>query len=247
MKIFASIIALFLLAYSCAALAEEKLEHSINVNGIGQVEAAVDNVMIDVSINTRDKVLKTAKEESEKRYNSLLSVIQEVGLDKSSIKSNFVSVNPVYVPCYPTDQNPHPKCDATKIDYYDLNRNVAIKLDKLEKYDDLISQLSEGGGTHVNTGQYGVTNISKYRDEARDLAIDAAHGKAEKVAKKLNVPLGKPIHFESYDDTPESPRPMLMRAKVANAMMAESAPVTDTETMGKIKVTVNVSIAYGIE
>jgi uncharacterized protein YggE len=238
------LIILFLLVSFPAYAAEE--EHSININGIGEVEVAVDNVMISAGINTRSKSLTEAKNENQKKYDSLLNVLKKSGLEKSAIKSNFVSINPVYVTCYPTPQNPQPQCDTAKLDYYAVTRSIEIKLEDLTKYDALISGLSESGASNVNTGQYGVANISKYRDQARDMAIDVARGKAEKVAKKLEVKLGKPLHFDSYDGSAESPPiPMMARASAKFAM--DSAPATDVQTMGKIKVTVNVNIAYGIE
>lgn len=243
---------LMLLLFSASnAQAHEKEERSINVNGIGEVEVAVDNVMINVGINTRDKNIAAAKKASQEKYDALLKVLEKNGLNKNSIKSNFSSINPVYVPCYPTQENPRPKCDATKIDYYDMNRNLEIKLEDLTKYDALISALSEGGATNVYTGQYGVTNIAKYRDQARELAIDSAKSKADKVAKKLAVTLGKPIRFDSYDgDANTPPMPMMaQRAMKANMAMemAGSGAATDTQTMGKMKVVSNVNIAYGIE
>ena len=248
MKIILAILTI-LLSLPAQAL-DAKEEHSININGIGEVEVAVDNVRIHVGINTRNKSLLEAKTENQKKYDGLLAVLKKNGLDKAAIKSNFTSINPVFVPCYPTQENPHPKCDATKIDYYDVNRSLEVKLENLEKYDALVSGLAEGGASNVNTGQYGVTNITKYRDQARDLAIDAARGKAEKVAKKLGVALGKPIRFDSYDGSAESPTPpmpMMARAKMANMEMAMDSAGTDTATMGKIKIVVNVNIAYGIE
>jgi len=235
---------IFVLLLATSAHAADNFEHAININGIGEVEAAVDNVVISAGIDTHDRNLGAAKDENQKKYSNLLSVIEKAGLAKAAIKSNFVSINPVYVQCFPTSQNPQPKCDNSKIDYYDVNRSVEIKLEDLTKYDALIEGLSEGGASNVNTGQYGVKDIGKFRDQARDMAIDAAKAKADKIAAKLNVKLGKPIHFESFDESAETPpRPMMMRAMAAVA----SAPATDVATMGKIKVVVNVNIAYGIE
>ena len=229
------------------AHADEFEKRALLTNGTGEVEVAVDNVSLNLNINSRDKDIKKAKAENEKKYQTVLEIItKKHGLSKDSIKSNFVSANPSYVPCYPTPERPALKCDQTKIDFYDVNRSLEVKLEDLTKYDALITDLT-ANATSVYTGQYGVTEMGKHKDEARNLAIDAAKAKAQKIANRLGVKLGKPLRFEAYDDAVNNtPRPQLMKAAMSEAAYDGGAP-TDTATMGKIKVTISVNIAYEME
>jgi uncharacterized protein YggE len=225
-----------MLLFASSAWAEPS-EHAINISGEG--------VIIDLNINTRDKILAKAKGNDQNKYNAVLQIItKKFNLGKDAIKSSFVYSNPVYVYC---DQR-QPSCDTTKIDYYDLNRRIEFKLDDLTKYDAIIDALSQNKLV-VSTGQYDISEKTKLKlnDQARDSAIDSARAKAEKIAKKLGVKLGKPISFQSYNDGrnfQQVPQPVAMT--VESTRDASYAP-TDSRTLGKITVSVTVNIAYQIE
>lgn len=220
----------------------------IIVSGIGEVEVPVDYVNINLSINTRNKVLNVAKAENQKNYNAVLESLSKLGIPKDSIKSNFVSINPSYVPCYPTPENPTPTCDQTKIDYYETNRSIGIKLKDLKKYDQVIEKLSQNGTSSVNTGSFEVSDIAKHRDSARELAIASARSKAEKVAAKLAVLVGKPVRFESAEED-NGYQPYAQMARMSNSSYAVGVggDATDAGTLGTKKIIVTATIAYEIK
>ncbi len=181
MKNLFLIAALLIASPASPAIANDHDENVIIVNGIGEVEIPVDNVTLSVNISTRDKSLATSKSLNQKKYDQLLATITDkIGLKKEAIKSNFISINPSYVPCYPTQENPAPKCDRTKVDFYETNRSISLKLEDLSKYDLAIESLANIESVSVNAGQFGVSGISKHHDKAREWQLMKQRQKLKK-------------------------------------------------------------------
>lgn len=247
MKKFAAFLLFALIA--SPALADDQYAKSVIVtNGIAEMEVAPDFVTISASLNSRDKDLTKAKKLNDDNYAKILKDLTgKFGMKKSDIKGNSLSINPVYKNCYDEKGN-YKQCDQTIIDYYDVNRSLNIKLTDLTKYDAVLSGLAESGYASVNSGQFGVTEITPHKDKVRDLAIESAKLKAEKIATKLGVKLKKPVRYEGYEDNVVYPMAQ-MRGKggASNAYAEAAMPVTDTETLGSIKLNSNVTITYEIE
>lgn len=241
-----ALLALFL--FVVPAHAEEALKDAIIVSGTGEVEIPVDYVNIDLSISSRNKDLALAKAENQKNYNSTLASMEKLGISKDSIKANYININPAYKPCYPTNNGQtQPDCSRLEIDYYEVGRQIRIKLKDLTKYEAVIETLITSGASGVSANDFGLNNLGKHRDSARDLAIESAKSKAEKVAAKLGVALGKPIRFESsenQDFQPYAPRMANMAQMAYGGAGAES---TDTATLGSKKIVVTATIAYEIK
>ncbi len=240
---------LLLALIASPAMADDMYSKSVLVTqGIAELEVKPDFVSISANLNSRDKDLAKAKKLNDESYAKILKDLTgKFGMKKTDIKGNSLSINPVYKNCYDEKGN-YKKCDQTVIDYYDVNRSLNIKLTDLTKYDAVLEGLAESGYASVNSGQYGVTEITPHKDKVRDMAIEAAKAKAEKIANKLGVKLKKPVRYEGYEDNIVYPMAQ-MRGKfmgTANAA-AEAMPVTDTEILGSIKLNSNVTITYEIE
>ena len=67
------------------------------------------------------------------------------------------------------------------------------------KVEALISQMLEVGVNHVNGVEFQTTQFKQHRESARELALQAAREKAEKMATALGCAIGKPVAInETY-------------------------------------------------
>lgn len=221
-------------------------KRTLSTNAIGEIEADVDNVVISLSINNRDKNLEAAKKDNDDKYERVLRIINnKFLLPKEAIKSNNISINPRYVSCHKKKN-----CDPTMVEFYQVNRSLSFKLKEIKKYDAIISELSQSN-IRVNASQFGIDNIQKYKDEARETALNAVKAKAQKISQTMGVKLLKPMRIQVFDDeitTLHRRPPQMARIKMAVAMDSSDKMLsTDTETLGKIKVKVNVNVEYEFE
>ena len=70
----------------------------------------------------------------------------------------------------------------------------------ISKLDVLLESLIKAGGNRIDSIQYQTSDLRKYRDHARDLAVRAAREKADALAKALGQSIGK---AHSIEETPE--------------------------------------------
>ena len=67
-----------------------------------------------------------------------------------------------------------------------------ITLKDISAFDAVLSDALEAGATYVHGIQFRTTELRKHRDEARALAIRAAHEKAVALAQELGQEVGQP-------------------------------------------------------
>jgi uncharacterized protein YggE len=59
----------------------------------------------------------------------------------------------------------------------------------------LLTALTEGGATNIHGIEFRTTELRKYRDQARALAVQAAREKATAMAAELDISIGAPTHI----------------------------------------------------
>ena len=68
-----------------------------------------------------------------------------------------------------------------------------VTLSDLSKFEDLLSGVLDAGANYVHNVKFQTTELRKYRDQARALAIKAAQEKATALAGELSQELGEPV------------------------------------------------------
>jgi uncharacterized protein len=71
----------------------------------------------------------------------------------------------------------------------------------LSKLESLLESLVKAGGNQINSIQYETSDLRKYRDQARDLAVKAAREKARALAQALGQDIGKAQVIEEVADS----------------------------------------------
>ena len=75
---------------------------------------------------------------------------------------------------------------------YFVQRTVVITLRDLLQFESLLTDVLKAGVNYVHGIEFRTTELRKYRDQARSLAIQAAKEKAEALAKELDQGIGLP-------------------------------------------------------
>jgi hypothetical protein len=153
---------------------------TISVSGSAEVKAAPDEVYLRVGVQTRNESLDDAKRENDERVSKSLSFLKTSGIRAKDIQTDFIGIEPVY-------DGP----SSTRIVAYIVRRAIEIKITKVDAFEGLLTGLLDSGVNTVQGVTFGTSELRKYRDEARAMAIQAAKEKADAMASELGVKRGK--------------------------------------------------------
>jgi len=152
----------------------------ISVSGSAEVKAAPDEVYLKVGVQTRNESLDDAKRENDERVSKSLSFLKTSGIRAKDIQTDFISIEPVY---------DGPSSD--QVVAYIVRRDIEIKITKVDAFEGLLTGLLDSGVNTVQGVTFSTSELRKYRDEARAMAIQAAKEKADAMASELGVKRGK--------------------------------------------------------
>lgn len=189
------IIAALLLVFSLSAWTGNQMELAnpgvITVTGEAEVRVVPDEVILTLGVETWDKYLKSAKSQNDERVKEVLRIAQAYGVEARHIQTDHISIEPRY-------EDNYEKKDL--IGYF-VRKTIVITLKDISKFDDLLTSVIDADVNYVHQIQFRTTELRKYRDEARALAIKAAQEKANALAGELGQSVGRPrtINEEQAD------------------------------------------------
>ena len=171
------------LAISNLAMAADNPEpRLITVTGDAEVRVAPDEVILTLGVETWDNDLGKAKSDNDQRVERILKLASKFKIEGRHVQTDHISIEPRY-----KDQWEHREFVG-----YFVRKNVVFTLRDTSKFEDLLSSAIEAGANYVHGVQFRTTELRKYRDEARALAIKAAKEKAEALVGELGQKVGKP-------------------------------------------------------
>jgi uncharacterized protein YggE len=154
----------------------------VTVTGDAEVRVAPDEVILTLGVETWDKDLSKAKRENDERVKAVLELAKNYGVESKYIQTDYISIEPRYQDSYRREDF---------IGYF-VRKTIVITLKDISKFEDLLTSTLEAGVNYVHGIQFHTTELRKYRDEARALAIKAAQEKANALAGELDQRVGKP-------------------------------------------------------
>lgn len=165
------------LAVPTAAADTKEQARTIVVSGQAQINVPPDVVVITMGVETSEKTIAMSKQLNDDRIKAVLTLMKGLGIDPESIKVDYLSVGPRY---YGSD-------------VFQVRRTVVITLKDIAKFDDLVNAILQLEGSNLLNVDFRTSELRKYRDQARSLAMKAAKEKADAMAGELGQKVGKPI------------------------------------------------------
>ena len=174
---------------STRAFSQWRDQPGINVSGTAEVKVAPDEIYLKVGVETRDKQLDEARRLNDARVAQALAFLKTQAVEDKNIQTDFIGFEPVY------DND----VSRTKPVVYIARKSIEVKLTKFEGFDGLLAGLLSSGITTVHGIEFRTSQLRKYRDEARAMAIRAAREKADAMAAELGVKRGKAYNVNVND------------------------------------------------
>ncbi len=186
MKSFAIVV---LLLASLAA-AEDKLPpRVVRVVGTADVKVVPDRAVIDLGVEKQNPAAAAAKEAADAASRKIIAALRSSGVDAKDIQTTYLSLQP---------QSYTRK--GVRVSYFVAAQTLSVTVRDLPRLDSLLEALIKAGGNRIDSIRYETSDLRKYRDQARDLAMKAAHEKAGALAKSLGQQIGK---AQMIDEVPE--------------------------------------------
>lgn len=229
---------------SCAQFASS--QNMIDVNGEAVVKVVPDRVRLSLGIETRNKDLDAATAQNDAVVRRVLGTAQQFQVASGDIQTDYVHVDLAY--------DTH---DGTVIDYYSITKGVDIYLRDPAKFEALLKAALHAGANHVYDVEFSTSELRKYRDQARALAVKAAIEKANDMAGAAGLRVNsKPVSISAYSYSGGSfsygccgyRRNSYQSQNVIQDMAAgANIPTDETVALGKIPVSASVSLRFQLE
>ena len=179
-------ISLLLLASLCSAQTGSE-QHTISVTGDAEVKVVPNRITIMFGVETRDANLEVATSKTDAAVKRVITAARQQGVDESDIQTDQIQVNISY------NQN-----SPTTISYYTTNKGIQVVLKDTTKFEALLQAGLRAGANKIDDVIFSTSELRKYRDEARAMAVKAAIEKAHDVAAAAGVHIGeKPLNINS--------------------------------------------------
>lgn len=258
MKKALPVLPIALLVLSSAAFAQTPLAlaagRSISVFGEAEVRVVPDQVLISMTAESRGPDLLATQKENDQAIKNLVEyATKTAGLESKYVQTDFTSIEPVYRRCDYDDELAG-RCNPLEIVYYRVRKGVQIRLDDLDRYEDLITRSLQLGITSIDNIQFITTELRKHRDKARELAAQAAREKAQAIAETLGVKVVKPINInvENYSSFywhgySRRGQGAMMQNVIQQAPSQPSGAGDGALALGQINISAIVRVTYKIE
>jgi hypothetical protein len=162
--------------------AEPTTRGVVNVTGDAEIKIAPDEVVLILGVETSDKNMQVAKNQNDERVKRVIALTKDFGIDPRHVQTEKIRIEPRYDSSY---------AQRNFIGYF-IYKTIVITLKDVDKFESVYSAALDSGVTHVQGIHFRTTELRKYRDQARALAIRAAQEKASALAGELGQKIGQP-------------------------------------------------------
>jgi uncharacterized protein YggE len=231
--------ALWLAAPSFAA--EPPAPRTVTVTGDADVNVVPDEVSATFAIETRDKNLSEVKRQNDVRVKNVMAALAAADVQAKDIKTDFLNLQPEY-----EEARSFSGRGAKNFIGYMQRTTMEIKIRKIASFESIMTSLLQLGVEYVNGIDFRTSELRKYKDQARAMAITAAKEKAVALAAVLNEKVGRPDSIvESGGETALSAR---YRAQNSLANYAGAGDAQEnTLSPGTISVHASVKVTFELQ
>ncbi|MBX8803017.1 SIMPL domain-containing protein [Pseudochrobactrum asaccharolyticum] len=216
----------------------EKQQTFVVVTGEGEVQAAPDMAILDLSVLREAKTAREALTDNNKAMSKVLGAMKEAGIEDRDLQTSGVNIQPTYT--YPNDKN---GLKAPKIIGYNVTNGLTVRVRDLNKVGDLLDKSIDLGVNQSGGLRFVNDDPSKALMDARKKAMENAMEKAKILTETAGAKVGRVLEITEYVN---NGRPMPMARTKMIAMAAEPASDSVPLSAGENSYNVNVTVKFEI-
>ena len=154
-------------------------DRSIQVSGTAVVNVTPDRVLIQMGVQSNGATPQRAESANSATIQKVIRALKALGIEEKDIVTDWYVIDPIY-----DDGN------SLTIEGYRIYNIVAITLRDISKVNKVIVASLNAGANQVANVEFYLSDLRKYRDQARDLAMKAAQEKARDLASAAGAQTG---------------------------------------------------------
>lgn len=214
--------------------AQDRVEpRLITVTGEAEVKVVPDEVVFDVTVQTFQKDLKTAKAQTDARLKQVLELTQKYKIESKDVQTNYIKLEPRY----------RGNDEARLLLGYSVRKDVVFTLRDVNQAESLLSELIESGISRLNSVRFRTSQSRKYRDQARAMAIRAAQEKATALTAQIGQKIGKAYSIE--EEPMQRPAPYANISQNTTTFEDDATSASEgTLSLGVISITARVTVKF---
>jgi hypothetical protein len=152
---------------------------SIAVSGTAVVNVTPDRALIQLGVQSNGRTPQMTEAANSATIYRVIKAIKKIGVDEKDIVTDRYVIDPIYK-----------DYDSLTIEGYRIYNIVAITLRDIDLVNEVIIDALSAGANQVINVEFYLSDLRKYRDQARDLAMIAAGEKASDLAEAAGAKAG---------------------------------------------------------
>lgn len=216
-------------------IGKAQVRDTIAVEGEGKVVGVPDVATVNLGIVSEAANVGQAQVGNTNKMNALLEKVKALGVDSKDIQTTNYTISPRYD--YPDGRQ--------VLRSYQVSQSVQVKIRDLTKIGAILGVAGEVGANQVSGVAFTIDDPENLRQQAREKAMENALAKAQALAKKAGVRLGKLVSFSEYNNPSSDSYYKGYTAYGLGGAVPEAAPAPSVET-GSLDITINVTLTYEI-
>ena len=145
---------------------------AINVNGAAVVNVKPDRALIKLGAQSNGRSAKEAQANNAATINQVTKALKALGIPSKDIATDWYIVEPVYE-----------DYSSLQIKGYRIYNIIEVTVRDVNKVNDAIVAAFQAGANQVVNVDFYTSELRKYRDQAREMAMKAATEKAKALAQ----------------------------------------------------------------
>jgi hypothetical protein len=154
-------------------------ERSVQVTGSATINVAPDRALVRLGVQSRAATIDAVESANTATIQKVIRALTALGVEPKDISTDIYVVEPVYE-----------DYDSLTARGYRISNEVAVTVRDVDGTSALVSAALKAGANTVNNVEFYTSELRKYRDQARDLAVTAAKEKAQALAAAAGAETG---------------------------------------------------------
>jgi uncharacterized protein YggE len=152
---------------------------SIQVSGSALINVTPDRARVELGVQSNGKTISAVESANNLAIQQVKAALKRAGIEEKDISTDIYIINPIYE-----------DYDDLHIKGYRIYNTIAVTVREVNKASDVVAAALGAGANTVGDVQFYTTDLRKYRDEARELAVKAAGEKAQALAGAAGADVG---------------------------------------------------------
>ena len=158
---------------------------SVSVSGTAVVNVTPDRVLIQLGVQSNGRTPQLVEAVNSATVFRVIQAIKKQGVEEKDIVTDRYVIDPIY-----------DDYDSLTIEGYRIYNMVAITLRDITKVNDIMIAALNAGANQVVNVEFYLSDLRKYRDQAREMAMVAASEKAQDLAEAAGAEAGCVLNYQ---------------------------------------------------